>query len=83
METSMIFVNFWLNLIQNYSIQIKKMKDGIFSFQMKTKLLLPNIYRRCFKNVPPPLDLTRILKSYHTRNDTRQFPEKKGVDNTM
>ena len=28
------------------------------------------------KNVPPPLDLTRILKSYHKRNDRRKFPEK-------
>ena len=28
-------------------------------------------------NVPPPLDLTRILKSYHKRNDRRKFPEKK------
>ena len=29
------------------------------------------------KNVPPPLDLTRILKSYHKRNDRRKFMEKK------
>ena len=29
------------------------------------------------KNVPPPLDLTRILlKSYYKRNDRRKFPEK-------
>ena len=28
------------------------------------------------KNVPPPLDLTRILKAYHKRNDRRKFPEK-------
>ena len=28
------------------------------------------------KNVPPPLDLTRTLKSYHKKNDTRKFPEK-------
>ena len=28
------------------------------------------------KNVPPPLDLTRILKSYHKRNDKSKFPEK-------
>ena len=28
------------------------------------------------KNVPPPLDLIRILKSYHKRNDKRKFPEK-------
>ena len=25
------------------------------------------------KNVPPPLDLTRIIKSYHKRNDGRKF----------
>ena len=28
------------------------------------------------KNVPPSLNLTRILKSYHKRNDRRKFPEK-------
>ena len=30
------FVNFWLNQIQICSSQIKKMKDNIFSFQLKT-----------------------------------------------
>ena len=35
MKILMVFVNFWLNQIQNCSIQIKKMKGGIFSFQMK------------------------------------------------
>ena len=29
--------NFWLNQIQNCSVQIKKMKDGIFTFQVKKK----------------------------------------------
>ena len=28
------------------------------------------------KNVPPPLNLTRMLKSYHKSNDRRKFPEK-------
>ena len=28
------------------------------------------------ENVPPPLDLTRIFKSYHKRNDRRKFREK-------
>ena len=28
------------------------------------------------KNTTPPLDVTRILKSYHNRNDRRKFPEK-------
>ena len=28
------------------------------------------------ENVPPSLDLTRILKSYHKRNDGRKFKEK-------
>ena len=35
----MLFVNIQLNQIQNCSIQIKKMKARIFSFQMKKKLL--------------------------------------------
>ena len=47
MEISMVFVNFRLNQIQNCSVQIKKMKDRIFSFQLKKKLLLPNVYRQC------------------------------------
>ena len=78
MEILTAFVNFWLNQIQNCSVQIKKMKDGIFSFQLKKK----NYFCQTFtndarlKNVPPPLDLTRILKSYHKRNDRRKFPEK-------
>ena len=29
-----------------------------------------------YKNVHPPLNLTRILKSYHKRNDRRKFQEK-------
>ena len=28
------------------------------------------------KDIPPPLDLTRILKSCHKRNDRRKVPEK-------
>ena len=31
----MFFVNFWLNQIQNCAGQIKKMKGGIFRFQLK------------------------------------------------
>ena len=74
-EISRVFVNFRLNQIQNCSVQIKKMKDGIFSFQLKKK----NYFCQTFiddsrlKNVSPPLDLTRILKSYLKRNDRRKF----------
>ena len=46
-NVDIFFANFWLNQVQNCSVQIKKMKDGIFSFQMKKKLLLPNVARRC------------------------------------
>ena len=35
MEISTVFANFHLNQIQNCSVQIKKMKDEIFSFQLK------------------------------------------------
>ena len=35
MEILTFFVNFWLNQIENYSIRINKMKDGILSFQLK------------------------------------------------
>ena len=77
MEISTFFVNFLLNQIQNCSIQIKKMKDGIFSFQLKKNYFCQTFTDDArLKNVPPPLDLTRILKSYHKRNDRRKFPEK-------
>ena len=77
MEISMFFVNFRLNQIQNCSVQIKKMKDEIFSFQLKKKNFSQTFTDNArLKNVPPPLDLTRILESYHKRNDRRKFPEK-------
>ena len=40
----MLFVNLWLNQIQNCSGQMKKMKDKIFIVQLKQKLLLPAKY---------------------------------------
>ena len=46
-EILMIFVNFHLNQIQNCSVEMKNMKDEIFSFQLKKTLLLPNVYRQC------------------------------------
>ena len=78
MEISTFFVNFWLNQIRNCFVQIKKMKDRIFSFQLKKKKnfcqTLADDARH--ENIPPSLDLTRILKLYHKRNDSRKFPEK-------
>ena len=41
----MVFVNFHLHQIQNCFGQIKKMKDETFSFQLKKKLLPPDVYR--------------------------------------
>ena len=76
-EISTVFVNFHLNQIQNCSIQIKKIKDQIFSFQFEKKYFCQTFTDNArLKNVPPPLDLTRILNSYHKRNDRRKFPEK-------
>ena len=66
MEILMFSVNFQLNQIQNCSVQIKKMNDRIFSFQLDAR----------HEHVPSPLDLTKILKSYHKRTDRRKFPEK-------
>ena len=70
----MLFVNFRLNQIQNCSIQIKKMKDGMFFLKNYFCWTFTDDARK--KNVPPPLDLTRIFKSYHKRNDRRKFLEK-------
>ena len=77
MEISTVFVNFRLNQIQNCFVQIKRMKDGIFSFQLEKEYFYQTFTDDArLKNVPSLLDLTRILKSYHKRNDRRNFPEK-------
>ena len=53
------FVNFWLNQIQNYSGQIKKMKEEIFSFQLKKNYFWRTLtVDTRHKNVPPHLHLT-------------------------
>ena len=74
----MVYVNFRLNQIQNFPPD-QEMKDRIFSFQLKKKITFVKCLQTMadLTNVPPPLDLTRILKSYHKRNDRRKFPEKK------
>ena len=60
MKILMFFVNFWLNQIQNCSVQIKKMKDGIFTFQLKRNYFCQALRDNAWhKNVPSPLDLTR------------------------
>ena len=80
----MFFVNFPLIQIQNCSGQIKKMKDEILSFQLEKKYFCQTVSEDArLKNLPFPLDLTRILKSYHKRNDRRKFPEKIGAADTM
>ena len=59
MKILTFFVNFGLSQIRNCFVQIKKMKERIFSFQMKknyfcqTTLLTDDAGH---KNVPPPLD---------------------------
>ena len=73
----MFFVNFQLNQIQNCSILIKKMKDRTFIQMEKKKYFCQTFTDNArHKNVPPPLDLTRIFKSYHKTNDRIKFLEK-------
>ena len=56
MEISKVFVNFHLNQIQNCSAQIKKMKDEIFSFQLKKDYICQTFTDNArLKNVPLPL----------------------------
>ena len=77
MEILTIFINFQLNQIQNCYVQTKKIKDKIFSFQLKKNTSGKRLQTMLtLKNVPPLLDLTRILKSYHKRNDRIKFQEK-------
>ena len=77
MKIATFYVNFWLNQIQDCSVQILKMKDRIFSFQLKKNYFCRTLTDDArHENVPPALDFTRILTSYHKRNDRRKFPEK-------
>ena len=53
------------------------MKAGTFSFPLKKNYACQTLADGArLKNVLPPLDLTRISKSYYKRNDRRKFPEK-------
>ena len=77
MEILIVFVNFRLNQIQDFSVQIKKMKDGIFNFEIKKNYFCQTFTDNArLKNVPLLPDLSRILKSCHKRNDRRKIPEK-------
>ena len=77
MEILTVFVNLYLNQIQNCSVQINKTKDKIFSFQLKKNYFCQTFTDDArLENAPTPIDLTRLLKSYHKRNDRRKFPEK-------
>ena len=67
MEIFMFFVNFQQYYIRNCFVQIKKMKDEIFSFQMKNYFFQKLTGNARHKNVPPSTDGTKILKSFHKR----------------
>ena len=77
MEISTVFVSFHLNQIQNYCPdQENERRDIQLSIEKKNYFCQTFTDDARLKNVLPPLDLTRILKSYHKRNDRRKFPEK-------
>ena len=76
MEISMLFVNFRLNQIKIFSVQINKMKDGIYSFQLKKNFCRTLTDDARHKNVRLSLDLSRIFKSYHKMNDREKFSQK-------
>ena len=59
----MVYANFWLNQIQNCSIQIKNMKDEIFRVQLKKYLCWKSADYVRHENEPSPVYPTRILKS--------------------
>ena len=69
----MLFVNFRLNQIKIFSVQINKMKDGIYSFQLKKNFCRTLTDDARHKNVRLSLDLSRIFKSYHKMNDRQNF----------
>ena len=70
-----VFANFPLIQVQNCCGQIEKMKAGTLIFPLKKACQSLTDGAR-LKSVLPPVDFTRILKSYHKRIDRRKFPEK-------
>ena len=80
-EISTFFVNFRLIHIQNCSVQIKKIKMGYLAFNWKKNYFWRTLTDDArHKNVPPPLDLTWILKPHHKRNN--KVSRKIGTTNT-
>ena len=70
------FVNFWLNQIQTVPARSRKWKTGHLGFNFKKHYFCRTLRDNArHKNVPPPLDLTWILKSYHARKDRSKFRE--------
>ena len=72
----MFFVNFRLNQIEMFSVQINKMKDGVCSFQLKKNFCWTLIDDDIHKNVRLSLDFTRIFNSYHEMNDRQKSSQK-------
>ena len=80
-EISTFLVNFRLIHIQNCSVQIKKIKMGYLAFNWKKNYFWRTLTDDArHKNVPPPLDLTWILKPHHKRNN--KVSRKIGTTNT-
>ena len=82
MKILTFFVNFWLNQIRNCFVQIKKMKDGIFSFQMKKNYFCHTLADDArHENVPPPLDwleswshtIKGMIKENSWKNRSNQY----------
>ena len=73
------YANFWINPVQNFSVQIQKVKDQKFDFQLKNHvgIMLALTDDARLKNVPSPsFDLSRILRSFLKRNDRSKFLQK-------
>ena len=70
----MVFVNFQLNQIQNCSVQIKKMKDRIFSFQMKKITSAKHLQTMLdLKMYPLPRGHSHTIKGMIEQKSCRKF----------
>ena len=78
-------LEFYIFLLYPWKFQAKQSSTPLFGFFLEQPIVLSRSRKwktehladdARHKNVPPSLDLTKILKSCHKRNDRRKFLEK-------
>ena len=83
LEISTFFANFQLNQVQNCSIQIKKMKGRIFSFQLKKNYFCQTLADDARHKIYPLSLIWLELWSHTIKRMIEKIPGKIGVTDTM